>query len=743
MTTTRLGRLLCALVLIQPGIPAQQDLTDLLARMTLEEKIGQMTQLTLGAISKVKGTSSQQHVLDLEKLEHAIVARHVGSILNTCDIAFPVAHWRKVVSAIQDAATKRSRLKVPVLYGVDAVHGANYTRESTLFPQSIGLAATWSPELVEQIGRVTARDLRVCGTPWNFAPVVDVGRMPLWSRFFETFGEDVHLVRTLGTAAVRGNQGADLAGPNGVAACLKHFVGYSFPLSGKDRTPAWIPMRMLREYFLPPFQAAIEAGARTLMVNSGEINGIPVHSSRWLLTDLLRAELGFEGVVVTDWADISKLCEMHRVAPDIKEATRLAVHAGIDLCMVPEDFQFTDALIALVREGKISERRIDASVRRLLRLKRDLGLFDQAYPVAQGADQVGGEKDRALSLRAARESITLLTNVEGALPLTTSRKVAIVGPGATSVPMLHGGWSYTWQGAEAAAYPKDLRTVAAALEAACPGARTLSSETTATPERLAQNMAEHATDVFIYVIGETPSVEKPGDIEDLALPAAQLAEFHRIADTKKPVIVVILAGRPRIIREIVPRAKAVLHAYLPGPAGGQAIADVVFGTVNPSGRLPFTYPRYSGSLVPYDHKESARFDNKFGKDAFRPQFEFGHGLSYTTFAYDALKVSPQDVTSEGTLTVSVRVKNTGKRRGAEVVRVFVRDEHASVTPPVKRLRAFRRLELAPGAARAITFEIRVRDLAFVGRDLAWTVEPGAFTVKVGGLEAPLQVKASK
>ncbi|NRA98042.1 MAG: glycoside hydrolase family 3 C-terminal domain-containing protein, partial [Planctomycetes bacterium] len=596
-----------------------------------------------------------------------------------------------------------------------------------------------SEELVRAAAAVTAQDVRASGIPWNFAPVVDVARTPLWSRFYETYGEDVHLASRMGAAAVRGMQGDDPSKPVRVGACLKHFVGYGFPLSGKDRTAAWIPERMMRELFLPPFAAGIEAGAVSVMVNSGEVNGVPVHSSRRLLSTVLRKELGFEGVVVTDWEDVKKLRDMHRVAPTYAEAARMAVRAGVDLCMVPLDYSFTDAVIKLVRDGELDESRIDRSVLRILRMKRQLGLFD---PVpAAPAPALSGAEAHALSLRAARESLVLLKN-EGALPLGGGR-VLLTGPGAVSLPMLHGSWTWTWQGTDPAAYPKGIPTVLEALRGALGADRvthvsgcTVDSE----GDMDAVRASASAADVLVAVIGEEPTVEKPGDIEDLALSAPQVGLVRALIDTGKPVILVLLQGRPRLLDGIADGVAAIVHAGFPGPYGSQAIADVLTGRFNPCGRLPFTYPRQSGSLVPYDHKESARFDKGFGKNAFNPQFPFGHGLSYVRFAYEDLKVEGAPLTATGKLAVSVTVKNEGMRAGRHVILLFVRDEYATITPPVQRLRGFQSVTLDPGAQQRVSWTLGANDLAFVDRKLKWKAEPGAFSVRVGGLTQGFELR---
>lgn len=714
----------------------------LLARMTLEEKAGQMTQLTLQAVARQREWADTRLELDPEKLREAIVTYGVGSMLNTWDAALTLDRWREVIRTIQDLATKETRLGIPVLYGIDAVHGNNYLKEATIFPHQLAMAATWDPELVREGAHVTAVETRASGVPWNFAPVLDVGRQPLWSRFFETFGEDPYLVSRMGVAAVEGMQGDDLSAPDRVAATLKHYVGYSFPFTGKDRTPAYIPERLLREIFLPPFRKAIAAGAASIMINSGEVNGVPVHVSHYLLTDVLRDELGFEGVAVTDWEDVKKLVGLHRVAATEKEAVRMAVMAGVDMSMTPYTTDFAEYVVELVREGAIPEARVDEAVRRILRMKMALGLFENAYPDTSLASRVGSEEHQAVSLKAAREAITLLEN-DGVLPLAKDARILLTGPGADWLPPLYGAWSYTWQGTETGVYPPSARTFLQALRAHAGEDRVTyvpGTDLYAEVDIPAAVAAAADADAVVVALAEKPSVEGPGSIEDLDLPAVQTRLVRALAATGKPVILVMLFNRPRVVRPAAEVADAVLMAYHPGPFGGQAIAEILYGDVNPSGRLPFTYPRYANSLLTYDHKNSERQDTLFGMNGFSPQWEFGHGLSYTTFAYRDLSLSADTVGTTDTLRVSVTVANTGDRAGQEVVQLYSRDLYASITPSVKRLRRFEKIALAPGEARTVTFTLPVSDLAFIGLDNRPVVEPGGFEMMVGDLTASFVVE---
>ena len=723
-----------ALLLVSAGRLHAQKAEALLDQMTLEEKVGQMTQLTLQAFAAQEGTPDQPFALDGARLREALVDRHVGSLLNVYNQAMNTREWASLMGSI-DEYTSQSRLEIPVLYGIDAVHGNNYLWEATIFPQNIGMAATWDTELVAASARITAEETRAVGQTWNFAPVLDVARNPLWSRFFETYGEDPYAVSVFGTAAIEAMQASGETGWPLVAATGKHFLGYSAPLSGKDRTPAWIPERMLREIFLPPFKAAFDAGLKTIMVNSSEINGIPVHADPRLLTELVRDELGFEGIIVTDWEDIGKLVSMHRVAENFKEAVFQSVSAGIDMAMVPYDYTFTDALIELVEEGRISESRIDESVLRILQVKEDLGLLEAGPSMLPMAGGIGSDEAQAMSLEAARESMTLLKN-DGLLPHALDGNILLAGPAAFSVPMMYGSWTYVWQGDNPDAYPEGIETLASWLPDHAPGNVTVAPwGTDHDPDRI-RAMA-YGADVAVLALGERPSVEKPGDIESLDFPAEQVALVRDIAETGTPVVVVLFQNRPRIIRSIEPYADAILLAYLPGPHGAQAVTEVLDGTVNPSGHLPFTYPRFSGSLVPHDRKFSEQGDILFGWNGFHPQYPFGHGLSYTEFVYSDLQAVVSN--DHNSVHVTVKIRNAGERAGADVAHLFLEDHVASVTPPVQRLRRFERVSLDPGESLELEWTLTREDLAFIGRDLKPTVEPGLFSVRIADQETSFRL----
>lgn len=731
-----------------------QKIEDLLKRMTLEEKVGQMTQLTIGMI--VNGRD-QDVKIDQAKLEKAIVKYGVGSILNVSDQALTVDRWHEIIGEIQ-AAAKKTRLGIPVIYGIDSIHGANYVQGATLFPQEIGMAATWNPELMQRVAEITAIETRAAGIPWSFSPVLDLGRNPLWPRFWETFGEDPYLAKVMGVAFVRGLEGSDVASDNQVASSLKHYMGYSYPLTGRDRTPAWIPENYLREYFLPTFDAAVKAGARTIMINSAEINGVPGHVNRQILTDILRGELGFKGFVVSDWEDIKKLVTTWRIAATEKEATRMSVMAGIDMSMVPLDYSFADLLIELVKEGAVPQSRIDEAVRRILRVKFEIGLFEKPVPSTALKSKFALPESRQVSLQAARESMTLLKNENNILPLARNTKVLVTGPTADNLLSLNNGWSYVWQGSEESLYPKDRHTIRKAIEAKIgasnvtyvPGTkitRRAGSTSNNNPTDIEEEVdipsavrAAQNVDVIVLALGEGTYCETPGNITDLTIGAPQIKLAEALKGTGKPIVLVLAEGRPRIINRIVDNVRAVLMAYNPSNEGGTAIADVLFGDFNPSGRLPFTYPRTPNGLINYDHKPFETENTAFGNMAFNPQFGFGDGLSYTTFTYSDLKLGKQAITASEELPVSVTVTNSGKRAGQDVVLVYVSDLVASISPPGRRLRRFAKVSLDPGQSKTLNFKLRREDLSFVGADNKWVAEPGEFEVKVGSLSQRFTLK---
>ena len=586
--------------------PDEQKVEALLKQMTLDEKVGQMTQVNISVVLK-GGYGNQDASMDMQKLNEAVTKYKVGSILNALH-AYSVETWHQIIRQIQDEAKKNSRF-IPIIYGLDGVHGQTYTLDATLFPTNIGMAATRNVDLAKQEAKVTAKELRASGVRWNFAPVLDLGRNPIWPRLPETFGEDVYITTTMGSAMVKAYEEDGLRNPTAVASCMKHYIGYGDPRSGKDRTPAYIPDIMLRELFLPSFAQAVKSGASTIMINSGEVNGVPVHGSKFLLTDLLRKELGFKGVIVSDWEDIKRLFERHRVASSPKEAVKMAVLAGIDMSMVPNDYSFFDLLKELVQSKEISMQRIDESVRRILLLKTKLGLFDNPYAERNATGNFDKPEHHQVALQAARESMTLLKNQNNVLPLAKSRKVLVAGPAANSNAALNGCWSFTWQGNDERWYPARNKTIVQAIKEKIGAQNVIDVTDTAKgfnqPKNfdttaIAANVAN--ADAIVLCVGENAYAETPGNISDLTLDENQLALARAASRTGKPVILVLVEGRPRIITSIEKNMNAILMAYWPGSEGGPAIADVLFGDYNPSGRLPITYPRFTADIVPYDFK---------------------------------------------------------------------------------------------------------------------------------------------
>ncbi len=720
----------------------------LMAKMTLEEKVGQMTQLEIGQITS-GGDSNIQ--IDPAKLQKAVVDYKVGSILNVNGHALSVDKWHEIIGAIQNSAMK-NRLKIPVIYGIDSIHGANYVKGATLFPQEIGMAASWNPALMQKAAEITAMETRAAAIPWSFSPVLDIGRQPLWARFWETFGEDPYLAKVMGASFIRGLEGNDVSNDKNVASSLKHYMGYSFPLNGRDRTSSWIPENYLREYFLPTFDAAVKSGGRTVMVNSAEINGVPGHINKYLLTDVLKNELGFDGFIISDWQDIQKLVTQWKVAADEKEATMMAINAGIDMSMVPYSYTFSDNLIALVKEKKVPMTRIDDAVRRILRVKFQLGLFENPMPNPSVKNNFGKPEYAEVSLEAARETMTLLKNDGNMLPLSKNKQVLVTGPTADSLISLNNGWTWVWQGSEQSLYPTDKMTIQQAIEAKIgkknfdfvqgtrltrpPNSPANTTPTMTDEEVNVKKAVEKAkeSDVVVLCLGEGSYTETPGNLTDLTLPETQLKFAEAIIATGKPVVLVLVEGRPRVISRIADKVSGILMAYNPSNEGGRAVADVIFGDYNPNGKLPFTYPRSTNNYLTYDHKSFEIEETSFGNVANNPQFEFGTGLSYTTYSYSNLKLSSNSIPMNGEVSVSVDVKNTGARAGKETVILYLRDEVATISPNGKRVKRFAKIYLDAGQSKTLTFKLNKGDLQFIGTNNKPMVEAGDFTVMVGNLK---------
>lgn len=731
------NNLLISLILIfssQNNFFGQTDIDQLISKMTVEEKVGQMTQLNLGFLSSKDNLTSKE--IDSNKIQTAINNYHVGSILNTAGTAYSVNKWHQIISTIQDVSMKTTH-KIPILYGIDAIHGATYTKESTLFPHNIGLGASRNKNLAYEIALVTAKETRASGIRWNFDPVLDVGRNPLWPRFCETFGEDPYLVSQMGVQMINGYQNDTLTSITAVSSCMKHFLGYSVPKSGKDRTEAYISDLSLWQKHIPSFKAAIDAGASTIMINSSMINDVPVHSSYELLTELLRKKLGFKGLIVTDWEDIIRLHKRHKIAETPKQAVKIAINAGIDMSMVPNSYSFCEHLVSLVKSGEISENRINESVKRILQLKLELGLFDNPYPEKEALDNFGKPEYRMLALKAARESIVLLKNNSNTLPLSKDKKYLVLGPGANCLSALNGCWSYSWQGDKEDKYPEDYQTILEELHN-----RFSKDQIFSTVKRdyyhndnfkisfTAKELDE--IDCVLLFLGENAYAESPGNIDDLTLEKEQLELAKKAISLGKKIILVLLEGRPRIINEISSNMDAILMGFLPGSMGAEAIVDVLFGDYNPSGILPFTYPAKTGDLITYDHKflsemiQTAPNKKKYG--GHHPEFEFGHGLSYTNFSFSPIKIDKDTIIGNDSIKVSLTITNSGKIASNKCIDVFIKDEYAGLAPDVKNLKYFTKVYLAPNQKKEIVFYIDKNDLFYYDKNGNKIFEDGDFTL---------------
>ena len=736
------------------GVNAQQKLNPvielkvdaLLKRMTLEEKAGQMAQVSIESLGSSNGTIFSF----TDKLKDAVEKYKIGSILNSPGPLQNLQNWNSIITQINNAAQK-TILKIPILYGLDNIHGVTYVAGSTLFPQEIGQAATWNRELIYNAAVITAYESRAAGVPWTFSPVLDLGTNPLWPRIWEGYGEDPYLVSEMGVQFVKGIQ--DQPAKEKLAVSLKHYMAYSDPKSGKDRSDAWIPEHYLREYHLPPFAAAIKAGARNVMVNSALINGIPTHINKHVLTDILKKELGFTGFVVSDWQDIENVYRRDKMTNNVKEAIMLAINAGIDMSMIPYDYKnFCTDLIALVKEGKVLQSRVDDAVRRILRVKYELGLFEIPTTSSKDYPRFGSVEFERSAQNTAAESITLLKNTNNVLPLKKGARVLVTGPNANSMRTLNGGWTYTWQGEKTDEYAQRYSTIVKATRNKLGAGNVVFSEGVAYKmkgqyyEDSIVNIesaveASANVDYILLCVGENSYTETPGNTNDLSLSANQLQLANALMATGKPVILILNEGRPRIINKIEPKAMAVLDVYLPGNFGADALADIITGDVNPSGKLPITYPRYVNDLTGYIHKYSEGSANPQGGET-APQYPFGFGLSYTTFGLSDLSVNKKSFEPGESITISVRVANTGARVGKQVVQLFISDLVASLAPDVKRLRGFEKIALNPGESKLVSFRIAVNDLAFVGLDNKKHLEKGEFKIEVGNLSGLINVTRS-
>ena len=748
----------------KPRISTVDNKVDsLLQQMTLKEKVGQMTQINLTVIAKGpnKWGSSFPLEIDHDRAIKALVDYKVGSVLNTINnTAQTPETWYNAISVIQQYAMDSNTLKIPIIYGIDAIHGTTYTDGATMFPQQITTAASWNPKNAYNMAMVSAYETRASSIPWNFSPVLDLGLDPRFPRQFESFGEDPLLVKTFGEAMIRGYQGDSnqIHNKTKIAACMKHFIGYHATISGKDRTPSYIPDHVLSEYHIPSFKAAIDAGAKTIMINSGIINGIPVHSSYKILTDLLRNRLGFEGVILTDWEDINKLHDRDKIVSSKKEAIRLAINAGIDMSMVPYEYEeFIDKLIELVNEGKVTMDRIDEAVSKILKLKFELDLFENPSTSPSDYNDFASEEFQGMAYQSAAESITLLKNNDNILPLERDKKILVVGPNADNMRCLNGAWTYSWQGELTDQFATNYQTIFEALKIEFGEDNVDMKEGVSYKEggqyydMIEKNIddavnASKESDVIVLCLGETSYTEKPGDINDITLHKLQLKLASQLASSGKPMVLVLNQGRPRLITAIEKYMSAIVNIYLPGNYGGVALADVLSGDVNPSGKLPFTYPAYTNSLSPYYYKPSEVQNNAQGAYNYVGEvntlYDFGFGLSYSSFKYSDFTLNQDTITDRnGEISASFSVSNESNLDGFEVVQLYSSDKYASITPDIKRLRAFKRVFVPANSKVDVNLTFDVSDLSFYNIENASVLEQGEFQIHVGSSSSNVNTKS--
>lgn len=730
-------------------IEAQVEQT--LKKLTLEEKIGQMMEL----VTDLFGANDKNGVfyIDEHKTDSILSRYKIGSILNAPNTCAPTAkQWEKYIAQIQKISMKR--IGIPCVFGLDQNHGSTYTQGGTLFPQNINVAATFNREIARRSAEATAYETRAVSVPWTYSPTVDLGRDARWPRIWENFGEDCYLSSEMGKAMVYGFQGED---PNNIdqyhiATSMKHFMGYGVPWTGKDRTPAYISPADLREKHFAPFLAGLQAGALTVMVNSASVNGVPMHANKEFLTGWLKEETGWDGVLITDWADINNLYTREMVAKDKKDALRIAINAGIDMIMEPYSCDACGYLVELVKEGKIPMSRIDDACRRVLRMKYRLDLFKNPTQKLKNYPKFGGEEFAKLALEGATESMVLLKNEGNILPLQHGKKILLTGPNANQMRCLNGGWSYTWQGHRADEFAGKYNTI---YEAFC---NEYGKENVILNQGVTYNekgkyweenepqiqeavAAAKDADVIVACIGENSYTETPGNLTDLWLSENQRNLVKALAQTGKPVILVLNEGRPRLIADIEPLAQGIINILIPGNMGGDALANLVSGKANFSGKMPYTYPKEINSLANYDFKKSEEVGTMEGAYDYNAkitqQWGFGYGLSYTSYKYSNLKVSQSDFRHGDIIKVSVDVKNTGKVAGKESVLLFSSDLIASMVPDGRRLRAFDKVELQPGETKTVTFELKADDLAFVGWNGKWRLEEGDFKLMIADQSADI------
>ncbi len=723
---------------------------EILSKMTLEEKVGQMAEIGIDMLgNSVSGVADDTaFVLNEEALEQIAAQYKFGSVLNAPGKALTAEQWNQVIEKINEVSIKHTGL--PTLYGIDAIHGATYTWASPLFPQEVNGAASFNREMVRRAAEMTAYEVRASNIPWTYSPTMDLGRKSSWPRVWESFSEDAYLSAEMAREMVLGYQGED---PNHIdqyhiASCPKHYLAYGMPNSGQDRTPAYVSIPELREKHFAPFKAAIEAGALSIMVNSASVNGVPTHADHELLTVWLKEGLNWDGLIVTDWSDIVNLYTREKIATDYKDAIRLSINAGVDMSMIPYDVNFCPLLVELVNEGKVSQERVDDAARRVIRMKLRLGLIDRPNTYLKDYPKFQGEEIRRACYEAACESITLLKNEDNILPLKADAKVFVTGPNADRMRPLCGGWSYSWQGDIVDKVLPNGVTFLDAIKAI--GGNNVSyaagveyKDVTKYDEECNIDIAgavraSQGSDVIVLCLGENSYCETPGNLQEMELSKNQQNLAKAMIATGKPVVLVLNEGRGRIISSFVDGVKGVLHTYLPGTEGAAALADILYGKVNPSGKLPYTYQKFSNAMTTYDHKVSESVGTMEGAYDYNAvvaaQWAFGYGLSYTTFEYSNLRVvEGQEFKAGDKIRIAVDIRNTGDRAGKESVLLFINDDVASIVPDARRLRDFQKIELQAGELQTVEFELAAEELAMVGRDGEWHLEEGSFTVQCGSL----------
>lgn len=735
---------------IKPDAKIERRVEKILKKMTLEQKVGQMAEVGIDMFgNSVTGVADDTKFVLKEDVLEAVAKEYMfGSVLNAPGKALTAEEWNELITKINEVSIRYTRL--PTLYGIDAIHGATYTWASPLFPQEVNAAASFNRAMVRKMAEMTAYEVRASNIPWTYSPTLDLGRKASWPRQWESFSEDAYLTAELAREMVLGYQGED---PNHIdkyhiASCPKHYMAYGMTNSGQDRTPAYVSIAELREKHFAPFKAAIEAGALSIMVNSASVNGIPTHADYTLLTEWLKQGLNWDGMIVTDWADIANLYTREKIAVDYKDAIRISINAGVDMSMIPYDVNFCPLLVELVKEGKVSMDRIDDAARRIIRMKIRLGLLDTPNTYLKDYSKFQGEEIREACYQAAAESITLLKNNDNILPLSTNTRILVAGPNADRMRPLCGGWSYSWQGDivdkvlphgttfldAIRAIGGDKVTYVAGVEYTDKGH--FADECNLNIE--AAVSAAQGADVVVLCIGENSYCETPGNINEMALSENQQQLAKALIATGKPVILVLNEGRGRIISSFVDGTAAVLHTYLPGTEGARALADILYGKVNPSGKLPYTYQKYSNAMTTYDHKVSESVDTMEGAYDYNAvvsaQWAFGYGLSYTEFEYSNLRVvSGTEFRSGDTIRIAVDVKNVGSRSGKESVLLFINDDVSSIVPDARRLRDFEKVTLDAGQSTTVEFEVNAEELAFANNDGRWLLEQGTFTIQCGNL----------